>query len=144
MFERYARPSQKDNPLGWFVDAPLGKCPAGSRLARTTFSFGLLPVLRQSGRKPQEKIQPRNRSQVQLAGSDRMLGVNVRMPPRFPRHHAKNPSAVRPGFDRCPQSFRYLAGDVVLDQQDVAERSVVGFRPDNEPVVRPHQARGDA
>jgi hypothetical protein len=78
--------------------------------------------------------------------------VRERSPERFPREFRPtatsdaeaSPSAVPPGFDRRPQSFRYLAGDVVLDHQDVAERPVVGFRPDNVSVVRPNQACGDA
>ena len=46
-------------------------------------------------------------------------------------------SVVRLGLDRCPQGFRYFARDVVLDRQDVAQRPVVGFRPDNIPAVSP-------
>ena len=48
---------------------------------------------------------------------------------------------VRSGLDRCPQRFRYFASDVVLNHQDVAEWPVVGFRPDNVPVVRTNQTR---
>jgi hypothetical protein len=47
------------------------------------------------------------------------------------------------GLDGCPQCFRYFAGDVVLDHQDVVEWAVVGFRPDNVAVVGTNQARVD-
>src|SRR5207244_1318950 len=48
---------------------------------------------------------------------------------------------VRSGLDGCPERFRYFAGDVVLDHQDVVEWPVVGFRPDNVPAVCTNQPR---
>jgi len=51
---------------------------------------------------------------------------------------------ARLGLDGCPQRFRNFAGDVVLDYQDVVQWAVVGFRPDNVPVVGTNQPRGDA
>ena len=52
-------------------------------------------------------------------------------------------SNARSGFDAYPHRFRYFAGDVVLDHQDVVEWSIVGLRPDDVPVVRTNQPRGD-
>jgi hypothetical protein len=74
--------------------------------------------------------------------------------PRSPRNAAQRVTwgcYHQPTFSRLacfkfrgyPQRFRYFAGDVVLDHQDVVEWSVVGFRPDNVPVVRTNQPRGD-
>jgi len=51
--------------------------------------------------------------------------------------------AIRSGLDRCSQRFRYFAGDVVLNHQDVVEWPVVGFRPDNVPAVSANQPRID-
>jgi hypothetical protein len=48
---------------------------------------------------------------------------------------------VRSGLDGCPERFRYFAGDVVLDHQDVVEWPVVGFRPDNVPAFCTNQPR---
>ncbi len=47
------------------------------------------------------------------------------------------------GTDGSLQRFCYLAGDVVLNHQDVAEGAVVGFRPDDVAIVGTHQSHGD-
>lgn len=46
--------------------------------------------------------------------------------------------------DRRLERLGDLAGDVVLDHQLVLPGSIVGFRPDNEPVVGTNQSRRDA
>ncbi len=50
---------------------------------------------------------------------------------------------ARSGLGGCPQRFRNFAGDVVLDHQDVVQRAVIDFRPDNVPVVGTNQPRSD-
>ena len=47
------------------------------------------------------------------------------------------------GTDGSLQRFCYLAGDVVLNHQDVAEGAIVGFRPDDVAIVGTHQSHGD-
>ena len=47
------------------------------------------------------------------------------------------------GFDGCRQCFRNFAGDVVLNHQNIVKGAVVGFRPDDVPVVGANHARID-
>ena len=46
-------------------------------------------------------------------------------------------------YGQC-QRFGYFAGNVVLDHEDVVQRTIVGFRPDNIASLRTDQTRSNA